>query len=296
MKRMALRFSTVLILSASFSVISGVLLLGQNLQKVLTLWGESLQMSVYLTDNINPESTQQIATTLKENDQLDKVQYVSNEQALTQFREQMASYAPDLLNDPELLNSIPASFQFSLSSKIDAENQLSVMQEIAASLKTLPGVDEVSFGQEWVKSYSQIAGAINLSGWVFSLVIIGCAIFVISNCIRSAVHQRREEIEVLELIGATSNFIRKPFFLEGLVLCGISVFLGLLLTFGIYSASSNALKSQLAFLQLSQHLNFLNLKTVLTMLLGALLIGWVATITCLRSLNDGWAASQRQKQ
>lgn len=295
MKRIALRFSTVLILTASFSVISGVLLLGQNLQKILTLWGESLQMSVYLTDNITSESTEQIATTLKENDQLDKVQYVSNEQALKQFREQMASYAPDLLNDPELLNSIPASFQFSLSSNVDPEKQLMTMQELAASLKTLPGVDQVSFGQDWVKSYSQIASAITWSGWIFSLVIIGCAIFVISNCIRSAVHQRREEIEVLELIGATSSFIRKPFLQEGLILCGVSAALGILFAFGLYAAAANGMKSQIALLQLSQHLSFLSWKTIASLVLGALLIGWLATIVCLRSLNDGWAASQRQK-
>ncbi|MGZ5280619.1 MAG: cell division protein FtsX, partial [Pseudobdellovibrionaceae bacterium] len=193
MKKSALRFSTILILSASFSVISGVLLMRENLQRVLTLWGESLQMTVYLSDNVTPEITADIATTLKSNDRLDKIEYVSNETALQQFREQMASYAPDLLNDNELLKAIPSSFQFSLNSKVLAQNQLIEMQDIASRLKLQAGVDEVSYGQEWVKSYSQIASAINWSGFVFAFVIIGCAVFVISNCIRSSIHQRREE-------------------------------------------------------------------------------------------------------
>ena len=296
MKKSALRFSTILILTASFSVISGVMLVRENLQRVLTLWGESLQMTVYLSENATPESTNEIATTLKNNDRLDKVQYVSNDEALKQFREQMASYAPDLLNDSELLKAIPSSFQFSLNSKIKPENQLNEMQNIANQLKLQPGVDEVSYGQDWVKSYSQIAMAINWSGYVFAFVIIGCAVFVISNCIRSSIHQRREEIEVLELIGATPSYIRRPFLMEGLALCGISSIAGILTAFGLFSVAQNSLQSQISFLQLSQHVQFLRFETVAAILLCSLMLGWGATTLCLRSLNDGWAASRRSPQ
>jgi cell division transport system permease protein len=295
MKRMALRLSTFMILTASFSVISGVLLVGENLQRVLTLWGESMQMTVYLSENISSEATQQIETTLKENENLDKVQFVSNEKALSQFREQMASYAPDLLSDNEVLKSIPASFQFSLSSRVSPEDQLPTMQEVATRLKTQPGIDEVSYGQDWVKNYAQIVGAVRWTGAIFAFVIISSAIFVISNCIRSAVHQRREEIEVLELIGATSRYIRKPFLLEGLLLCSGSAFMGILIALGLYSASMTAMKSQISFLQLSQQIQFLRPQSILALILGSLAVGWMATVVCLRSLNDGWAASQRNR-
>ena len=296
MKKAALRFSTILILSASFSVISGVLLMRENLQRVLTLWGESLQMTVYLSENASPEATAEIATSLKNNDRLDKVEFVSNEKALRQFREQMASYAPDLVNDNELLNSIPSSFQFSLNSKIPVQNQLSEMQDIATRLKLQPGVDDVSYGQDWVKSYSQIAMAINWSGFVFAFVIIGCAVFVISNCIRSSIHQRREEIEVLELIGATPSYIRRPCLKEGLTLCALSCASGLAVAFGLFSVMQNSLQSQISFLQLSQHVQFLRPETIGALFLCSLVLGWGATHLCLKGLNDGWAASRRSNQ
>jgi cell division transport system permease protein len=295
-KKTALRFSTILILTASFSVISGVLLLRENLQRVLTLWGESLQMTVYLSENVSPETTNEIATSLKNDDRLDKVEFISNETALTKFREQMASYAPDLLNDTELLKAIPSSFQFSLNSKISSQNQLSVMREIAGSLKLKPGVDDVSYGQDWVKSYAQIAAAINWSGFIFAFVIIGCAIFVISNCIRSSIHQRREEIEVLELIGATPRYIRRPFLIEGLALCAASSLGGLAIAFGLFSVARHSLQSQISFLQLSQHVQFLSFRTVIEIIICSLILGWGATNLCLRSLNDGWAASRRSSQ
>lgn len=295
MKRMALRLSTALVLVSSFAVITGVLLVGQNLQRVLTLWGESLQMTVYIAENASQEAIQEIETSLKNNDKVDKLEFVSNEKALSQFRLQMASYAPDLLADNDLLNAIPSSFQFSVASKVSPENQLSVMQEITGVLKNLSGVDEVSYGQDWVKSYSQVAAAINWTGLTFALVIIGCALFVISNCIRSSVHQRREEIEVLELIGATAHFIRKPFLREGLLLCFCSSLLGITLAWGLFEATQNSMQSQLSFLQLSQHIQFLKAETIILLLAGSLLLGWVATYMCLRSLNDGWAASQKKQ-
>lgn len=296
MKRAALRFSTVLILTASFAVISGVFLVGENLQRVLTLWGESLQMTVYLKDDISTEAIQTIETELKAIDQLDKIEFVSNERALSQFKAQMASYAPDLLADQDLLNAIPSSFQFSLSSQIAPQNQLSTMDEIAGLLKSKAGVDEISYGQDWVKNYSQIAAAINWSGTIFALVIIGCALFVISNCIRSAVHQRKEEIEVLELIGATSTYIRRPFIKEGLLLCAISSIFGILLAWGLFEATQGSLKSQISFLQLSEHIQFLSFKTVSMVVVGSLIMGWIATIMCLKTLNDGWAASQKSQR
>lgn len=295
MKKRALQFSTALILTASFSVISAVLLVGQNLQHVLTLWGESLQMSVYLSENITPETSEQIATTLKNNDKIDKVQFVPKEKALSQFREQMASYAPDLLNDGDLLRLIPSSFQFSISSEVSPAEQLPRMQEIAASLKTQPGVEDVSFGQDWVKSYSQVSAAISWAGLIFTIVIIGCAVFVISNCIRSSVHQRRDEIEVLELIGATSSYIRKPFLIEGLGLCGLSSVLGLSVTFGLYEVAQESMKAQLSFLQLANQVQFLKLQTLFLLVFGALSLGWAATWVCLRTLNDGWAASRKNR-
>jgi cell division transport system permease protein len=294
-KKSALRFTTILILSASFSVISGVLLLRENLQRVLTLWGESLQMTVYLAENVTAESTAEIATHLKNNDQLDKIEFVSSESALKQFGEQMASYAPDLLNDTELQKAIPSSFQFSLNSKIEAQNQLGVMQEIAARLKLQPGVEDVSYGQEWVKSYAQIAGAINWSGYIFAFVIIGCAVFVISNCIQSSIHQRREEIEVLELVGATPSYIRRPFLIEGLALCGLSCLAGLAIAFGFFLVAQETLQNQISFLQLSQHIQFLKPQTLAVLILGSLGLGWIATGFCLRSINDGWAASRRKQ-
>lgn len=293
MKKRGLQFSTFLILAASFSVVTGMLLVGENLQRVLTLWGESLQMSVYLSENITPETTDQLRETLLKDKEIDKVQFVTREEALGQFREQMASYAPDLLGDNDLLKMIPSSFQFSLNKNIAPEDQLSTMQSIATRLQIQPGVEEVNYGQDWVKSYSQVTAAVKWAGMFFITVILAAAIFVIANCLRSSIYQRKEEIEVLELIGATTNYVRKPFILEGIALCFFGALVGLGISYGFFIVAQDALKGQLSLLQIAQHIQFLKPETIALILVAAVILGFLSALQSLTSLNDGWSASQK---
>lgn len=294
-KKMMLRLSTFVVLTASFAVISATILLGQNLQKILTLWGESLQMTVYLSENISAENATEIETSLKSNHQIDQVKFVTKETALGQFQEQMASYAPELIKDQELLQFIPSSFQLSMSKEIASDQQLTAMSTLAEQLKQKTGVEEVSYGQDWVKNYSQVTNALKTGGLVLALIILFSALFVISNCIRSSIYQRKEEIEVLELIGATARYIRKPFLIEGMALCGLSVTAGVIFCYGLFLVFQESLKSELAFLRIANHIQFISPQVLVSFGMGSLIVGYGAALICLKSLNDGWAASQKVK-
>jgi cell division transport system permease protein len=83
--------------------------------------------------------------------------------------------------------------------------------------------------------------------------------------------------------------------IESLILCGVSSAFGLLMTFGFFEVARTSMKSQLSFLQLSEHIQFLRWETVVLIIGSSLILGWIATAVCSRSLNDGWAASQKQK-
>lgn len=292
----ALRFATVIVLTASFAVLQTLSLLSLNLQNVLTMWGEQLQVNVYLTDTATPEQTNQIQNFLKNRDDIGKIDYVSAEKALNSFKEQMASYAPDLLKDNDLLKIIPASVQFSLSEKVAAQDQLPTMKNIADQLKTQAGVDDVSYGQDWVKTYSSLVLGLKSVVGLFILVIAAAALFVISNAIRQSIHQRREAIEVMELVGATPAFIRKPFLREGAVISFVSSALALVGTAAAYSWGKKALAGELQFFQLASNVHFFGVWQILLILAVSTAVGLFASYICLRSLNDGWAAGQRANE
>ncbi|GIL18834.1 MAG: cell division protein FtsX [Oligoflexia bacterium] len=288
----SLQLATLVVLIAGFTVITGVLTVSNNLYRILTLWGESMQMSVYLSETATIENTSAIEKFLGDSGKVDKVRLVTKDEALNQFRDQMASYAPDILKDKDLLRFIPASFQFGLNKNISIQDQLKVMQEITASVSGMAGVEEVSYGQDWVKSYGAIVNTLAWMGAAFVLVILLSAAFVMSNSIHSSIEQRREEIEVLELIGATRAHIRLPYIFEGALLGGTSSVLALGFSYGLFSATKNYLSGQIAFLQLAGHIEFIQPGFILMVVGFAIGIGALASYLCVRRINDGWAASQ----
>lgn len=292
----SLRFATVLVLTASFSVLQMLALFSVNLQNVLTMWGQQLQVNVYLTDTATTEQTNQIQNFLKNSDKVDHVEYISSEKAVSNFKEQMASYAPDLLKDGDLLKIIPTSLQFSLSDKVSAQDQLATMKALSEQIKLQPGVDDVSFGQDWVKTYSSFVTGLKSIAGVLIMIIAIAALFVISNVIRQSISQRRDAIEVMELVGATAAFIRKPFLIEGAVISLISSSMAMIASAAIYSWGKKALMGELQFFQLASNIHFFGIFQVLGILLLSTGVGVFASYICLRSLNDGWAAGQRSNE
>jgi cell division transport system permease protein len=268
----------------------GALLLSQNLQRVLTLWGDDIQLTVYLSEDITTENQANLEKFLKSNSEVGEVRLVTQERALTDFRTQLASYAPDLAKDDELLKLIPASLQVSLAHSVAAQEQGAILQNLAAKVKELPGVDDVSYGQEWVEKYSALVTAIEVVIRFLGFIVIMASVFVMSNMIRASVEGRREEIAVLELIGATARMIRRPFIVEGALLGGTASLLAVVLCYGIFFAVKQFTITKLSFLQLGEHLAFLNVFLMIGFVIFGVVLGAVGSFLCVRRVNDGWAA------
>ncbi len=292
-KNTALFFSTMMISTACFAVMCASLLFSQNLKDVLTLWGQDIQMTVYLSSENSDSENQKIAEHLKNFRNVQSVELITQEKALSDFRGQLASYAPDLAKSDDLLKLIPASYQVALSSGISAEEQLASLKEIAASIKTFEGVDEVSYGQDWVEKYSVFVSSIQWIVIIMAIIIIFASIFVMSNSLRAFVYSKREEIEVMELVGATTNMIRKPFLIQGAQMGLISASLALVICFIGFQYVHGFFVNQLSFLHLGSQIKFFNFSALLMFVFSGMIIGAISSYLCVRKINDGWSASQR---
>jgi cell division transport system permease protein len=217
--------------------------------------------------------------------------FVPRERALDEFRVQMASYAPDLVADEDLLALIPASFQISLSESIPASQQVERIKDLSTSLQATAGIEEVRYGQEWIKKYSAVLSAARASVGVLGAILLLAALLVIGNSVRASIDARRNEIEVLELVGATSWMIRKPFLLEGAVLGFFSALSALIASFAVFALVRNLIRDELSFLQLAEHLTYLSGPVTLICLLTGTFLGFLASYLCVRRVNTGWAAA-----
>lgn len=292
-KNLALKISTLIVVTACFVVMGSTLIVSVNLKNILTLWGENVQLTIYLDPDISESGRSFIESKLRNSGKVSHVDLVTQEKALGDFRAQLASYAPDLSQDEELLRMIPASLQVRLSQNISSASQSQVLEELAQDVRELEGVEEVSYGQDWVSKYSALVATMELAFKLLGVIVILAALFVISNAIRASIHNRHDEIVVLEMIGATSSMVRKPFLQEGAFLGFVSSAMSLAICFLMYIGIKHLIVTQLNFLQLTEHLQFLSPMFIVSFLVCGTLLGSLASYLCVRRLNDGFAGLQR---
>lgn len=291
-KNWALKLSTLVVVTACFVVMGAALLISQNFRSILTLWGEDVQMTVYLAQDLSDAGREDLQARLKEHEEVGTVTFISQEKALGDFRSQMASYAPDISQDEELLRLIPASFQIQLKPSVATADQMPVLQKISEQVRGLQGVEEVSYGQDWVEKYAALVSAIEITLQALCVVILLASLFVMSNAIRASVQSRKDEIVVLEMIGATPSMIRKPFMMEGAFLGVSSSVIAMGLCFVVYVGIKNLLTTKLSFLQLGQHIQFLGPVVLVAFILMGTALGALGSYLCVRRINDGFAGSQ----
>ena len=292
-KNLALQFSTWLVLSLCCLLMAGSLLFSSNLQNLLSLWGNSLQVTVYLKEGVSTDQIELIQKEFQSDQRVRQVEFKSKEEALRDFQNQISDYAPEMSSQADILSVIPASMIISLSEKVLKMDSLQALKEFVQEAKAKSAVEDVSYGQDWVQNYSQFAKALQSISWSIFAVLILAFIFVMGNVIRQSVYSRKEEIEVYELLGAHYYKIRMPFILEGFVLASLAATTGLMISWGAYEWFAEYLQTQLGFLGLNQALQFLTLTEALIFVLTIALVGALGSFLCVGRLNSGWLGRKR---
>ena len=110
-------------------------------------------------------------------------------------------------------NPLPSSFEIGLKKPFRNSDGV---RTIVAKLKVLEGIDDIHYGQEWVDRFTAFLSFFKAAGLIIGVFLLISTIFIISNTIRLTVYARKEEIDIMRLVGATESFIKTPFFIEGL--------------------------------------------------------------------------------
>ena len=292
-KHAAMQIATLAVLSGTFLVVAISLLLHQNLQNILTQWGEAVQVSVYLKNSITENEKFKVERALSQTKGLESVRFISKDEAAEKFKTQMKSYVPDLLFDDQFGNPLPSSFEVNVASSFGGKGLYSQLEAIATQIGQLAGVEEVSFGQGWVENYSSLVRRFAATSWVLVLILLTGSIFVVGNSIRSSIVQRRDEIEIMELVGATRSFIQAPYIFEGMMMGLMSASVALIGSFLIYNWQSQTITSDLGFWALGSSMSFLNFWRIALILLLGTAFGTLGSAICVRKLSSGWAAANK---
>lgn len=208
---------SIFTVASSLLIVTLVAFVLYNLKIAADRLPERFSMIAYLKDNLSQEDEQKIINAIKNRGEVERVQYVSKEDALKDLKETMkeASYILEGLDE----NPLSASVEIKL--KKDFVKLISV-KDISEEIKKIPGIEEIYYGEKFAEAIYMLKTSLqNMSIIIFGAISAG-VIFVIYSTVKILFYRRKEEIEIIKLLGATKGFIRMPFLIEG----GIIGFLG----------------------------------------------------------------------
>ncbi len=208
--------SVIAVLALTFFVISRVTLILIVSELTLRNLEGKPQITLFLKDKIEERDIQSITKELKNNPKVLKVKYVSKEDALKIYREQ--NKKDPLLLEMVTANILPASIE---ASTIKIED----LSSLAKYYKNNPAVEEISFQQDVVRNLSRWAKAVREIGLEHIGSHLLLSLFVIILFISAKIAVKKQEIEILQLLGASRSYIRTPFILEGMFYGFLSSFL-----------------------------------------------------------------------
>ena len=204
-------------------------LLVSNMEGLLDRFGGDLHVTAYLEPDLSVERQRELAELSRSVEGVAAVRLVSAEEAFDRFRAGIARGADYLDGLGE--NPLPASLELTLVTESQSAAGMAVVVE---SLDGLAGIDDLSSGQDWVEGYLRALALVRGLGVGLGVILSVATLLIVANTIRLAVVARRDEVEILSLVGASPGFVRCPFLLEGLVQGAAGGALALLLLFALF--------------------------------------------------------------
>lgn len=255
--------STFTTMVLSLMVLAAFSLFSLNLNLMLKEMQSELEMAAFLSRNANFEA---IRSEVEQWPEVEESRYVSPDEALAELtdRYEYVEKAASLVANP-----LPATIEMRLSDP-------SHTPIVTERLLQIPGVDDIEDGSEAVQSFLAIRDAFRLIGSLLIVVLLAAALFAMVNTIRVAITARKEEIEVMRLVGATKNFIRAPFLIEGLGLGLSSGLLSVILVTGSYYLIVNRLAERIPLIPFLKDFGTVS-SVCLLMFFLAVLVGLVGS-------------------
>ena len=239
-----------------------------NFQHTLATLAERVEVVAFVLRGTPTEAITAASQDIQSFPEVLEVRYVSAEQALDRARQELVEFK-EAYRDLES-NPLPASLEIRL--KPDSRDGASA-QRVAERIRAFAFVDDVRYGRDWVQRLDRLRTLAGGVGLVIGLAFAVVAMVIIGVTIRITVLQRAGEIAIMRLVGATNEYIRGPFLLEGAikgVLGGILATLMCWLAFTIFQRTTGEVGTSLVFFQ-PIHLALIVLFGTLIGLLGSML-------------------------
>lgn len=271
---------TTLVIGIALALPTGLYILVNNLDTLSHGWQRAVQASLYLQGDVSAAEGESLAREIGARDDVDSVRFVSAQEGLAEFRKASGfGAALDALAD----NPLPAVIVVTPRPNMPR----AAVDALIDTLGQQPDVARAELDQAWLSRLYAILSLIERAAWVIGLLLSAAVLFIVGNTIRLDIENRREEIEVMKLLGASDAFIRRPFLYSGFWYGLIGAVLALLLLGACYLALAQPLATLTRSYDGRLGMQGLGLGGMLMVLIVGIGLGWAG---CVLTVNQRLAA------
>ncbi len=261
-------------------VLGALLLLTSNLERVVGDWASGAELSVFLRDTATDSEKRAVEALLDGEPAVAGRVTVTKADALERFRRDFADLAA-LAGTPEG-NPFPASIEVRLRQGSGASQQVSAL---AGRLGAMDGVADVRFDRQWMDRVAALLVTVRRVGLAFALVMMAAAALTVAAVVRLALHARRNEVDIMQLVGAPYVFIRGPFVVEGVMQGGLGALAALLVLAGGFWMAQVWWGSAVAAALGAEALRFLGGGTCALLVVGGMTVGGLGGFAASRTVS-----------
>ena len=258
----------VVAIALAITVLGALLLVTWNVERLLAEWTSATELSVYLRDDATSEQRGAVEALIDASGVADGREYVSKADALVRFRREFADLAS--LTASFDGNPFPASVEVQLRPDTESDGRADgLVREVAE----FPGVADVRYDREWLARVASVLSAVRGGGLALGALMALAASLTVASVVRLGLQGRRDEIEIMQLVGSPIAFIRGPFIAEGVLQGGLGALMAIAFLWLGFVAAGAWWGAELGTLLEGDSLQFLPIRFCAALAAGGMVVG-----------------------
>ena len=218
--------ASLMIMCATMIIFGIFLILGENINHFVDQVKSEQGFQVFLKTDATDEEAQKVGEEIRAIDGVSTAEFKDKTYALNTMKEKLGDKSE--LIDGYGADYFPTSYVVTLT-------DLNLSKDVQEKILKIENVDKITSSDKTVSTLLSLAKGIKLVTGIILVLLIIISIFIISNTIKLTVHARRKEISIMKYVGATNNFIRWPFIVEGMIIGVFASAISIVLVGGAYS-------------------------------------------------------------
>jgi cell division transport system permease protein len=268
-------------IAISFFVLGLFLLASANASRLLERWSAAAEFSVYLRDGVNPADRAAIERTLTGSGVVAQNEYVSRDEALRRFGRQFPDLAASARSLPA--NPLPASYEVRLRPEMARDQAI---DRLAERVRALNGVADVRYDRRWIDRLLGIVQTLRMAGLTLAMLLVIASCVTVMSVVRLTLYARRQEIEIMQLVGAPLAYIRGPFVVEGTLQGVFGASVALVFLWVVYAGGRGRAVAWASGVVDAGDLVFLPLGLAAAVVLGGAAVGCVGGMLAARATRS----------